>query len=53
MSEAGNIALAPEATMIEFCPAPSTPIMATPVDSIRTAVTALTSTPAAARLAFK
>lgn len=53
ISDDEKIAFAPLATMIEFCPAASTPMSATPVASFRTAVTALTSTPAAARLAFR
>ncbi|HYI95302.1 MAG TPA: hypothetical protein VEX68_17310 [Bryobacteraceae bacterium] len=53
MSLGGNALLAPETTTIEFWPLASTPMKATPVDSLRTADTALTSTPAAAKLAFK
>ena len=43
----------PQATTIEFCPARSTEISATPVACVLVACTAVTSTPAAARLAFR
>ncbi len=52
-SAAGISRFAPDATTMEFCPAGSTQISATPVGAAFVAQTAATSTPAAARLAFR